>query len=51
MKVRRSYRFRLYPTDEQVERLTAWENALKNYAPNLGYDLGGRLTAAWLDRA
>ncbi len=24
--------------------------ALKNYSPNLGYDWGGRLTAAWLDR-
>jgi ABC-type transport system substrate-binding protein len=27
-----------------------WEGALKNYAPNLGYDYGGRLAAAWLDR-
>jgi peptide/nickel transport system substrate-binding protein len=27
-----------------------WENALKNYGPNLGYDFGGRVTAAWLDR-
>jgi hypothetical protein len=27
-----------------------WDNALKNYAPNLGYDYGGRLVAAWLDR-
>jgi peptide/nickel transport system substrate-binding protein len=27
-----------------------WDAALKNYAPNLGYDWGGRLTAAWLDR-
>ena len=24
--------------------------ALKNYAPNLGYDYGGRLLTAWLDR-
>ena len=23
---------------------------LKNYGPNLGYDWGGRLQAAWLDR-
>ncbi len=30
--------------------VACWENALKNYGPNLGYDLGGRLTAAWLDR-
>jgi peptide/nickel transport system substrate-binding protein len=27
-----------------------WEGALKNYAPNIGFDLGGRVTAAWLDR-
>ena len=24
--------------------------ALKNYRPNLGFDYGGRLVAAWLDR-
>jgi peptide/nickel transport system substrate-binding protein len=28
----------------------AWDGALKNYAPNHGYDYGGRLMAAWLDR-
>jgi peptide/nickel transport system substrate-binding protein len=27
-----------------------WEGAVKNYAPNMGYDYGGRLMAAWLDR-
>lgn len=27
-----------------------WDGALKNYGPNLGFDYGGRLTAAWLDR-
>jgi peptide/nickel transport system substrate-binding protein len=27
-----------------------WDGTLKNYGPNLGYDQGGRLTAAWLDR-
>jgi peptide/nickel transport system substrate-binding protein len=30
--------------------VAVWENALKNYGPNLGYDYGGRLQAAWLDR-
>ena len=30
--------------------LAVWDPALKNYGPNLGYDYGGRLTAAWLDR-
>ncbi len=27
-----------------------WDSALKNYGPNIGYDYGGRLKTAWLDR-
>jgi peptide/nickel transport system substrate-binding protein len=30
--------------------IAAWDPALKNYGPNLGFDYGGRLMAAWLDR-
>jgi peptide/nickel transport system substrate-binding protein len=30
--------------------IAVWDPALKNYGPNLGYDYGGRLLAAWLDR-
>jgi hypothetical protein len=30
--------------------IAAWDPALKNYGPNLGYDYGGRLIASWLDR-
>ena len=30
--------------------IAVWEGALKNYGPNLGYDYGGRMVAAWLDR-
>jgi len=30
--------------------IAVWEGALKNYGPNHGYDYGGRLMAAWLDR-
>ena len=30
--------------------IAAWDDAVKNYGPNLGYDYGGRLLAAWLDR-
>src|SRR6267143_1243832 len=30
--------------------IAAWDGALKNYGPNLGYDYGGRLLAAWLAR-
>jgi hypothetical protein len=34
----------------QLGLIGVWDAALKNYAPNLGYDWGGRLMAAWLDR-
>jgi peptide/nickel transport system substrate-binding protein len=27
-----------------------WDPAVKNYGPNIGYDYGGRLITAWLDR-
>jgi peptide/nickel transport system substrate-binding protein len=30
--------------------VSVWDGALKNYGPNIGYDMGGRLAAAWLDR-
>ena len=30
--------------------VAVWENAIKNYGPNIGYDYGGRLITAWLDR-
>ena len=30
--------------------IAVWEGALKNFGPNLGYDYGGRLITAWLDR-
>jgi hypothetical protein len=33
-----------------VVLIFAWDGALKNYGPNLGYDYGGRLLSAWLDR-
>ena len=29
--------------------VAVWESSLKNHGPNLGY-VGGRVTAAWLDR-
>jgi peptide/nickel transport system substrate-binding protein len=31
-------------------QIAVWEGALKNYGPNVSYDYGGRLMAAWLDR-
>ena len=30
--------------------VAVWEGALQNYGPNIGYDYGGRLVAAWLNR-
>ena len=30
--------------------IAVWDGALKNYGPNLGYDYGGRVLTAWLDR-
>jgi peptide/nickel transport system substrate-binding protein len=30
--------------------VAVWDGALKNYGPNLGFDYGGRLVGAWLDR-
>ncbi|MBI3630305.1 MAG: ABC transporter substrate-binding protein [Candidatus Rokubacteria bacterium] len=30
--------------------VAVWDGALKHYGPNLGFDYGGRLRAAWLDR-
>jgi ABC-type transport system substrate-binding protein len=39
-----------YVTTVSQVYTAVWDGALKNYGPNLGYDYGGRLTAAWLDR-
>jgi len=30
--------------------IAVWDQAVKNYGPNLGYDYGGRLVSAWLER-
>jgi ABC-type transport system substrate-binding protein len=43
-------RHQYYVQMPSATMITVWESALKNYQPNLGFDLGGRLTAAWLDR-
>jgi hypothetical protein len=29
---------------------SAWEPYIKNYMPNNGFDVGGRLMAAWIDK-
>jgi peptide/nickel transport system substrate-binding protein len=38
----------LYFGSERV--VSAWEPYVRNWAPNNGFDYGGRLMAAWLDR-
>jgi len=30
--------------------VAAWEPHVRNFAPNIGHDYGGRLMAVWLDR-
>jgi peptide/nickel transport system substrate-binding protein len=39
-----------YVSTPSTVGIAVWDGALKNYGPNLGYDYGGRLVAAWLDR-
>jgi peptide/nickel transport system substrate-binding protein len=43
---RQVYRAEAY----SVVAIAVWDPAVRNYGPNLGFDIGGRLTAAWLDR-
>jgi peptide/nickel transport system substrate-binding protein len=33
-----------------VNSVAAWESYVKNFGPNVGFDHGGRLMVAWLDR-
>ena len=33
-----------------VSAVGAWMPYVKNYSPNIGHDVGGRLVAAWLDK-
>ena len=38
----------LYDASQKV--VSAWEPYVRNWAPNNGFDYGGRMMAAWLDR-
>jgi peptide/nickel transport system substrate-binding protein len=40
----------LFGADGSIKILSAWDAHIKNYAPNNGFDYGGRLMAAWIDR-
>jgi peptide/nickel transport system substrate-binding protein len=39
-----------YLFDASVGCVSAWKPYVKNYGPNIGHDVGGRLAVAWLDR-
>jgi peptide/nickel transport system substrate-binding protein len=39
-----------YHYDPSVTTVSAWEPYVKNFAPNIGHDYGGRLMVAWIDR-
>jgi peptide/nickel transport system substrate-binding protein len=40
----------LFGADGSIRILSAWDAHIKNYMPNNGFDYGGRLMAAWIDR-
>jgi peptide/nickel transport system substrate-binding protein len=40
----------LFGPDGSIKILSAWDAQIKNYMPNNGFDYGGRLMAAWIDR-
>ena len=39
-----------YLFDASVSCVSAWKPYVKNYGPNIGHDVGGRLAVAWLER-
>ena len=39
-----------YLYDPSVTTVSAWEPYVKNFAPNIGHDYGGRLMVAWIDK-
>jgi peptide/nickel transport system substrate-binding protein len=39
-----------YAFGPSVSTVAAWDPRVKNFAPNIGHDYGGRLMAAWLDK-
>ena len=39
-----------YAYGASVSTVSAWEPYVKNFAPNIGHDYGGRLMAAWISK-
>ena len=40
----------LFGANGSIKVISAWEPYIKNYMPNNGFDYGGRLMAAWIDK-
>jgi peptide/nickel transport system substrate-binding protein len=40
----------LFGADGSVKVVSAWDGHVKNYMPNNGFDFGGRMMAAWIDK-
>jgi peptide/nickel transport system substrate-binding protein len=40
----------LFGADGSVKVVSAWDAHIKNYMPNNGFDYGGRMMAAWIDK-
>jgi peptide/nickel transport system substrate-binding protein len=39
-----------YLFDASVSAVAAWKPSVKNFGPNVGHDVGGRVMGAWLDK-
>jgi ABC-type transport system substrate-binding protein len=39
-----------YQYGPSVSTVSAWEPYVKNFAPNIGHDYGGRMMVAWIDK-
>jgi peptide/nickel transport system substrate-binding protein len=39
-----------FGVDASAKVVSAWEPYIKNYMPNNGFDFGGRMMAAWIDK-
>ena len=40
----------LFGANGSVKVVSAWDSHIKNFMPNNGFDFGGRLMAAWIDK-
>jgi peptide/nickel transport system substrate-binding protein len=40
----------LFGSNGSIKIISAWDAHVKNYGPNNGFDYGGRLMAAWIDK-